>query len=186
MTSISDSRPQPLRYSAASKWLHWIIAATVIVLIPEGLTMKRLLPEGDLRDTVYTLHEAAGAAVLLIMVARAAIRWRFGAPRPLEILTPFERIASASAQALLYALLFIVPVLGWAATNAYGEAVSVFGLFNFPTLLGKNLTLSDQIFVWHLAGGLLIAAIASLHIAGALYHRFVKHDEVLARMLPQD
>src|ERR1700736_2180714 len=161
MISISNSRPQPLRYSAASKWLHWIIAAAVIVLIPEGLTMKRLLPEGDLRDNIYILHEATGAAVLLIMIARIAIRWRFGAPRQLEILTPFERIASVSAQASLYLLLFIVPVLGCAATNAYGEAVSVFGLFNFPTLLGKDLKLSDQIFVWHLAGGLLIAAIAS-------------------------
>src|SRR5260370_2330785 len=186
MTSISDSRLHPLRYSAASKWLHWIIAAAVIVLIPDGLTMKRLLPEGDLRDNIYTLHEATGAAVLLVMIARVAIRWRFGAPRPFEILSAFERVASASAQVLLYGLLFTVPVLGWAATNAYGEAVNVFGLFNFPTLLGKDLKLSDEIFVWHLAGGLLIAAIASLHIAGALYHRFVKHDEVLARMLPQD
>src|SRR5260370_16880058 len=102
MTSISDSRPQPLRYSAASKWLHWIIAAAVIVLIPEGLTMKRLLPEGDLRDNIYTLHEATGAAVLLVMIARVAILCRFGAPRPLAILLAFDPVSSTSAQVPLY------------------------------------------------------------------------------------
>src|SRR5260370_17238741 len=109
MTSISDSRPQPLRYSAASKWLHWIIAAAVIVLIPEGLTMKRLLPEGDLRDNIYTLHEATGAAVLLVMIARVAIRWRFVAPPPFEILSAFDRFASPSPQVVPYGLLVPLP-----------------------------------------------------------------------------
>jgi cytochrome b561 len=75
-------------------------------------------------------------------------------------------------------------VLGWAGTNAYGDPVSVFGLFNFPALLGKDQPLSDKIFVWHLAGGLVIAAIVALHVGGALYHGFVRRDGVLRRMLP--
>ena len=186
MTAILNPGGRVLRYSAPSKWLHWIVAVSVILLIPEGLTMKRLLPEGEIRDTLYFLHEATGALVLIVMVVRLATRWRFGAPPPPESLTPLERRASLSAQVSLYVLLFITPVLGWAATNAYGEAVSVFGLFDFPTLLGKNEPLSVEIFTWHLVVGLFIAAIAGLHISGALYHRLVKRDQVLARMLPQD
>ena len=84
----------------------------------------------------------------------------------------------------LYLLLFVVPALGWAGTNAYGDPVSVFGLFDFPRILGKDTPLSDRIFVWHLYGGLVVAAIAALHAAGALYHGLVKRDGVLARMLP--
>ena len=94
------------------------------------------------------------------------------------------RRASLGAQFALYLLLFVVPVLGWAGTNAYGDPVSVFGLFDFPVILGKDTPLSERIFLWHLYGGIVVAAVAVLHAAGALYHRLVKRDCVLARMLP--
>jgi cytochrome b561 len=172
------------RYTASAKWMHWFIAAAVIALIPMGLVMKRVLDEGALRDRLYDFHEALGALVLLVMVVRFARRLVFGAPAPEETISPFERRASLAAQHALYLLLFIVPVLGWLGTNAYGDPVNVFGLFDFPTLIGKDVPLSDKIFVWHLAGGLLVAAIVLPHSAAALYHHFVKHDRVLARMWP--
>jgi hypothetical protein len=65
-----------------------------------------------------------------------------------------------------------------------GWPVSVFGLFTFPSIAAKDVPLSDRIFVWHLVCGILIAAIVALHVAGALYHRIVKHDGVLARIWP--
>jgi cytochrome b561 len=184
MTSLAAPRTRPSRYSPSAKWLHWAIAAAVLFMIPEGLTMKRLIEEGPARENLYNLHEALGALVLIVMALRLARRLVFGAPAPDAMLSPFERRASLAAQYGLYALLFIVPVLGWAATNAYGDPVSVFGLFDFPFLLGKDQPLSDRIFVWHLAGGLSIAAVVALHAAGALRHHLVKRDAVLTRMLP--
>jgi cytochrome b561 len=180
----TTSRMRPMRYPASAKFMHWFIAACVIALIPMGLIMKRVLDEGPLRDRLYDLHEALGALVLLVMVVRLARRLAFGAPAPDETLSPIERRASLAAQYSLYFLLFIVPILGWLATNAYGDPVSVFGLIPFPYLLAKDEPLSVQIFLWHLAGGLLIAGIVTLHAAGALYHAFVKRDGVMARMMP--
>jgi cytochrome b561 len=184
MTWILHSRARPARYSATAKAMHWAVAVAVIAMIPEGIAMKRLIAEGPTKESLYNLHEAVGALVLIVMVARLARRLSVGVPAPDATLSPFEQRASLAAQHALYVLLLVVPLLGWAATNAYGDPVSVFGLFDFPTLLGKDRPLSDRIFVWHLAGGLLIAAVAALHISGALYHRLVKHDSVLARMLP--
>ena len=181
----ANFREPPAHYPASAKWLHWLIAAAVILLIPMGPIMKRLLDEGPLRDRLYDVHDALGAVVLLAMVLRLARRLVFGAPAADEELSAFERRASLAAQYALYALLFVVPVLGWLGTNAYGDPVSVFGLFDFPTLIGKDEPLSVTIFLWHLAGGLLIAAIVLLHAAAALYHHFVKHDRVLARMMPR-
>ena len=175
---------RPKRYSASAKFMHWFIAIVVIALIPMGLIMKRVLDEGPLRDRLYDLHEALGALVLLVMVVRLARRLSFGAPAPDETLSPLERRASLAAQYSLYFLLFVVPILGWLGTNAYGDPVSVFGLIPFPYLLAKDEPLSVQIFLWHLAGGLLIAAIVTLHAAGALYHAIIKRDGLLARMLP--
>ena len=146
MTAIVDSRERPSRYSATAKLMHWFVAVTVIFLLVSGPTMKRLVPEGPLRDRLYDLHEAIGALVLLVMVVRLARRLLFGAPAPEATLSAFDRRASLGAQFALYPLLFVVPVLGWAGTNAYGDPVSVFGLIDFPTIFGKDTPLSDRIF----------------------------------------
>jgi cytochrome b561 len=184
MTALRSPRPRPSRYSATAKTLHWAVAVAVVALLVSGPTMKRLLPEGPVRDRLYDLHEAVGALVLLVMVARLARRRLFGAPAPEPTLSAFDRRASLGAQYGLYLMLFVVPVLGWAGTNAYGDPVSVFGLFDFPRILAKDTPLSDRIFVWHLYGGIVVAVVAALHAAGALHHGLVKRDGVLARMLP--
>ncbi len=184
MASFSSSRALPLRYSASAKLMHWFVAAAVIVLLATGPVMKRLVPEGSLRDNLYNFHEALGAVVLIVMIARLIRRVAYGAPAPDATMPPVEQRASLWAQYALYLLVFVTTVLGWAGTNAYGDPVSVFGLFGFPAILGKDQALSDRIFVWHLICGILIGAIVALHVAGALYHGLVKRDSVLKRMLP--
>jgi cytochrome b561 len=183
MASAWNSRREPVSYSAAAKLMHWFVAVAVIVLLALGPVMKRLVPEGSLRDNLYTFHEALGALVLIVMVVRLGRRLAFGVPAPDASMPPVEQTASLWAQYLLYGLIIVTTVLGWAGTNAYGDPVSVFGLFDFPTLLGKDQPLSDRIIVWHLVCGILIGVIVALHVAGALYHWLVKGDRVLQRMM---
>src|SRR4051794_34920423 len=118
MSANDNPKPPPTGYSATAKWLHWGIAGAVLVLLPLGPLMKRLTPEGLLRDRMYNFHEALGALVLLVMVARLGRRMIFGVPAPEATLSPLDRTASLTSQYVLYILLFIVPVLGWAGTNA--------------------------------------------------------------------
>jgi len=185
MAFASSSRAPPLAYSASAKLMHWFVAVAVIALLVIGPVMKRLVPEGSLRDNLYNFHEALGAVVLIVMLARLVRRMAFGAPAPDATMPPIEQRASLWAQYALYTLLFVITVLGWAGTNAYGDPVNVFGLFDFPAILGKDQPLSDRIFVWHLMCGIVIAAIVALHVAGALYHWLIKRAGVLQRMLPE-
>jgi cytochrome b561 len=182
MESAWNSRGEPARYSASAKLMHWFVAAAVIVLLALGPVMKRLVPEGSLRDNLYSFHEALGALVLIVMVVRLARRVAFGVPAPDASMPAIEQSASLWAQYLLYVLIIVTTVLGWAGTNAYGDPVSIFGLFDFPTIIGKDQPLSDRIMVWHLICGILIGVIVALHVAGALYHWLVKGDDVLQRM----
>jgi cytochrome b561 len=186
MASFPGSSASPARYSASAKLMHWFVAVAVIALLAIGPVMKRLVPEGALRDNLYNFHEALGALVLIVMVVRAIRRAAFGVPAPDPAIPPLELRASLWAQYALYLLLIVTTVLGWAGTNAYGDPVSVFGLFDFPAILGKDEPLSDRIFIWHLVCGIVIAAIVALHVAGALYHWLVKRDRVLQRMLPEN
>jgi cytochrome b561 len=182
MESAWNSHAPPANYSASAKLMHWFVAAAVIVLLILGPVMKRLVPEGSLRDNLYSFHEALGALVLIVMAVRLLRRLAFGVPAPDASMPEIEQQASLWAQYLLYILIIITTVLGWAGTNAYGDPVSVFGLFDFPTILGKDQPLSDRIIVWHLICGILIGLIVALHVAGALYHWRVKGDRVLQRM----
>jgi cytochrome b561 len=186
MAPVWNSIATPVSYSASAKVMHWFVAAAVIVLLALGPVMKRLVPEGSLRDNLYNFHEALGALVLIAMVVRLVRRLAFGVPAPDASMPIVEQRASLWAQYALYVLLFVTTVLGWAGTNAYGDPVSVFGLFDFPAILAKDQPLSDRIYVWHLVCGILIGGIVALHIAGALYHRLVKGDGVLQRMLPEN
>jgi cytochrome b561 len=183
MASVSSLRAAPVRYSASAKLMHWFVAAAVIALLAIGPVMKRVLPEGSLRDNLYNFHEALGALVLIVMVVRLIRRIGFGVPEPDVSMPPIEQRASLWAQYALYVLLFVTTILGWAGTNAYGDPVSVFGLFNFPSIAGNDQPLSDRIFVWHLVCGILIGAVVALHVAGALYHWLIKGDRVLQRMM---
>lgn len=186
MAPVWNSIATPVSYSASAKVMHWFVAAAVIVLLALGPVMKRLVPEGSLRDNLYNFHEALGALVLIVMAVRLVRRLAFGVPAPDASMSPIEQRASLWAQYALYVLLFVTTVLGWAGTNAYGDPVSVFGLFDFPTIIGKDQPLSDDIIFWHLICGILIGVIVTLHIAGALYHQLVKRDGVLRRMLPEN
>jgi hypothetical protein len=72
--SAWSSRASPLSYSASAKLMHWFVAATIIVFLAEGPVMKRLVPEGWLRDNLYNFREVLGALILIVMVVRLARR----------------------------------------------------------------------------------------------------------------
>ena len=114
MAPVWNSIPTPVSYSAPAKAMHWFVAAAVIVLLALGPVMKRLVPEGSLRDNLYTFHEALGALVLIVMVVRLVRRLAFGVPAPDASMPLLEQRGSLWAQYALYILLFVTTALGWA------------------------------------------------------------------------
>jgi cytochrome b561 len=170
-------------YSGRQKTLHWIIAVAVLATIPAGLIMNRI-GEGPAQDQLYDLHRSFGLVILVLAMVRLGVRWSDGAPPPAVSLTPFERVASVAVHHLLYVLLLLMPILGWAAMSAYGGEWSVFHFFMPPPLLPKSESLSNAFFRLHEIGGFLMAGLVAAHVAAAVFHRFVRRDDILGRMLP--
>jgi cytochrome b561 len=171
-------------YAAPAKWLHWIMAVIIIGMIPAGISLVNL-PDGPTKNQMYDLHRSFGFLILLLAILRVFVKSRFPAPRPAASLTSFERIASVSVHHLLYLLIFLVPILGWAAMSAYGGDWKVFGLFQPPGIF-PHLEDAGQKTMFNIHGlaGLITGAIVLVHIAGGLMHGFIKRDGVLQRMLP--
>lgn len=170
-------------YSGFAKLLHWVIAACVLFIIPAGIAMV-YLPDGDLKNALYNLHRSFGALILALMLIRLAYRLVNGAPATEPTLTSMQRIVSHAVHLILYALLIAQPIIGWVATSAYGAAISVFGLFTLPALVGKDEALAKPLFAVHDLIGFAIAGLLVMHIGAALFHYFIRRDGVLQRMLP--
>jgi cytochrome b561 len=171
-------------YPSTSKWLHWLIAACVLTMIPIGIVMGRV-EQGSTQDTLYLLHKSFGILILALMLARLLNRVVVGAPAPEPSLARWQRAASSATHGLLYVLLLLMPIGGWLANSAYGAATPFFGLFELPDLVAKNEALAKQVFATHRVMGFVVTAIVLMHIGAALMHLVVHRDRVLQRMLPR-
>jgi cytochrome b561 len=179
MTPVADVTA----YSGRQKIFHWITAAAILAIIPAGIIMNRM-SEGPAQDLLYDLHRSFGLVILALVVMRVVVRAIDGAPAPFAGLTPLQRVASATVHTLLYALMLVMPILGWAAMSAYGGEWNFFHLFMPPPLLPKDEPTANILFRAHEIGGFLMAGLVIVHIGAALFHRFIRDDGVIARMLP--
>lgn len=182
-----DARLDGPVYSPPQRAVHWLHATLVFVTLPLGVVIHNAAP-GQYSDAtmngLYNAHRSFGFLVLLVAVLRVAVRVAKGAPAPVQTLTPVERIASTAVHHLLYVMIFLVPLLGWAGTSAYRAEISVFGLFHLPHFVAENRALSEKLLGAHGAAAMLMALLVAAHIGGALMHLVVKRDGVFRRMWP--
>ncbi len=171
-------------YRPAQKLLHWAVFALVITVY--GITYaEALYPRGDPgRDFVWWLHISFGLLLLSFVVLRVFVRSSAGAPPPPNSVGRFQERVASITHFLLYILLLAVPLIGVALTWYRGDALTFFGLFTIPSPVAADRDTAHFIKGIHelAANGLLI--LAGFHAAAALWHHFVRRDEVLERMLP--
>lgn len=180
---MSTTRAMERQYSPVAKFLHWVVAACVIFIIPAGILMVNVDLPDSLRNNIYSLHKAFGVLILALMAARIGYRLTAGAPPTPDVLTPTQYAVSRAVHFTLYLLLVAMPILGWAGTSAFPAPVPFFGLFELPALVGKDRELSELLLTIHSYLGFFLAGLAVLHIGAALYHGLVRRDGVLSRMI---
>ena len=163
--------------------LHWstvvaLILAVALILVRDAVDDK------NLRILLMDAHRQAGVFVLLALILRLAVRTSLGMADFAGDVPPLIRWAAKLGHTALYALLFALPVLGWASSNAHGVSVTLFGLFALPTLVGDDPDLADTLSDFHLWTAWLLLAIVVAHVSAACWHHIVRRDGVLAAMLP--
>ncbi|MGH8620462.1 MAG: cytochrome b [Burkholderiales bacterium] len=174
-----------LRYTATARWLHWLTSALVLgVIIPAGIWIVYFEPADEaFKMRLYNVHESLGVIVFVLVVIRLVNRWR-NPPPPLPAETPAAvRLGAHVNQLALYALLVLMPVIGFLATNAWGFPLSVFGVLPLPAPIGKNEELAKLLSLLHWSGAIAIGLLILGHLSGVLYHTCIRHDGLLRRML---
>jgi len=171
-------------YPATSKLLHWLVAICVLTTAPVAIAMGRVAA-GPLQNTLYNLHKSLGVLILVLMILRLINRLVVGAPIADPKIEPWQKTVSSIVHGLLYVLLLAMPIVGYIANSAYGASTPFFGLFNLPPIVGKNEALSNQLFTLHRYVGWFLILLVFTHIGAALYHTFIRRDDVINRMLPR-
>jgi cytochrome b561 len=169
-------------YGPVAKTLHWLIFALLAVQYAIGSIMPHI-GRKTVNEGWVSWHFSVGAAILFFIVIRLA--WRLWRPVPLlPTMAPWERVLSGITHWSLYLLVLAMTLLGWAATNSRGWDVKLFGLVTLPQLAPKGSKWGHECGDIHNILVYVLLGFIALHVAGALYHYFVKHDRMVARMLP--
>jgi cytochrome b561 len=167
-------------FGSVSKFLHWTIALIMIGLLALGFLLHDY---GS--PYLYKVHKTIGFLVLLLVGIR--LLWRIINPTPeYDNKTPKIMVfAVHSFHYLLYALMIIMPLSGFIASNAAMKSVSFLFLFDMPSVFEvKNVDLAKLMMQAHHFIALAILFVLSMHIIAALYHHYIRKDDILKRMLP--
>jgi cytochrome b561 len=171
-------------YPATSKLLHWLVAVCVLTTAPVAIAMTRV-EKGPTQDLLYNFHKSLGVMILILMILRLINRLAEGAPIADPGIETWQKTVSSTVHTSLYVLLFAMPIVGYIANSVYGAPTPFFGLFDLPPIVGKNEALATQLFTLHRWVGYLVIVIVLTHVGAALYHYFIRRDDVLKRMLPR-
>jgi cytochrome b561 len=180
MTEFSAS---PVRYTRIAIYLHWGGAVLIAAASIAGLYMLSL-PMSVHRLKWFNWHKWLGIASLLWLAFRLA--WRLGHPPPRspENMDTFQVLVAKGVHLVIYLLMLIVPLLGWAYSSAAGFPVVWLGIVPMPDWVSRNRELAEVLKPVHrLAANALITLIA-LHIMAAFKHHFLNRDDLLTRMKP--
>lgn len=167
------------RFPAFSRLLHWLMAAMILTMLFIGIGMVASLAD---YHWLLSIHRPLGVAILVLVAVRLVNR-QINPPPPLPADMPAHlRIAAHASHGLLYALMFAVPLVGWAMLSAARYPIVLYGAWQLPPILPQN----DMLYAWlrstHTVLALALFAVFLAHLAAALTHAFVFRDGVFQSM----
>ena len=157
---------EPARYSAIQIALHWAVFTLVVVQLLTGGLMadyfRALMRAGEDRPLMGNAvwHIVSGILILIFMLTRLALRYSHGAPPPKADSPDWDKLLSKLNHWLFYVVLIAMPVVGLAAYLIPSEAMGELHENTVPVLL----------------------ALVALHLAGVVYHQFIRKDGLIRRM----
>lgn len=173
-------------YGIVTKLFHWFIGPTIIYLLYLGYTMSGMEKSPEKWES-YATHKSLGILVLVLSLVFYSWRLFNKKPKALKTMTRSQIIISNLVKYSLLSIMFLYPLTGYLMSASGGHKISFFGQFEVPLLIEKGQELFGQPInqIAHSVHGYLLyitIGLLVLHIGGALYHQFIKKDDILPRM----
>jgi cytochrome b561 len=154
-------------YRTAARVFHWTTAILIVFMVASGVTMKQL-GSGATMDFIFTLHKTTGALIVVLVLARLAYRVLRPDPawRPDNFRRPWIHWG-------LYALLLVVPLLGWAGISDFGARQIFFGL-SLPSIWPEGAGWATFLFESHAYAAFGMLVVVAIHIGMAMQDHLMR------------
>jgi cytochrome b561 len=168
------------RFPAPSRVLHWLMAVLILAMLFIGVGMASSV--SGRYSLMVSIHKPIGIAILILVVIRFVNRL-INRPPPLPASMPaIQRLAAHASHIALYALMFVLPLVGWGMLSAGGYPIVLFGSFQLPPILPKSAGLYAELRQSHTILAYLLFLTVVVHLAAALFHGLIRRDGVFESM----
>jgi cytochrome b561 len=158
------------------------MAAMVLTMLFIGVGMVSTV-SGRYHGLI-AIHRPLGIAILILVVIRLVNRVLHpGPPLPAHLNT-LERFAAKASQVLLYALMIMMPLIGWAMLSAAGFPIVLAGAVHLPAILPHDAALYALLRRAHTLLAYTLFATFMAHLGAALVHALIYRDGVFTSMAP--
>jgi cytochrome b561 len=173
----------PRHFNFLARLLHWSMAVAILAMLFVGAAMVVSIRH---REQLLDLHRPLGLAILLLAIVRLANRLRNKPPPLPQDLPRIQKFAAEASHWLLYGLMLSMPLIGWAMLSAGGYPVTVFDGFNLPAIAPHSAALYGFLRPLHGVLAYLLFFTILGHLGAALFHAWVRRDEVFGQMAKGD
>lgn len=176
-------RNSPTHYGLVSRFLHWLLAAAILTLIPIGWYLTQLNNESVRYWRLLELHETVGLCVLILFLIK--LGWRFISPNPDAVpdLARWERVLARVVHSFFLCAFALLPVSGYIYIASGNDPIELYRLITLPALPSLTKSTSEFIYTVHSYTAYTCATLVLVHIIAALKHHFADGNTVLKRML---
>jgi cytochrome b561 len=176
--SMSAPRTQ---FAPLSRILHWIMAAMILAMLCIGVAMVASLAD---YHVLVSIHRPLGIAIFILVIVRFANRL-LSPPPPLPASMPkLERWMATSSEFGMYALMFVLPLVGWGMLSAARYPIVLWGSFQLPYILPHDAMTYFVLHAVHTVLAYLFFLMFLAHFGAILFHALIVRDGLLMRMAP--
>lgn len=170
------------KFSKLTILLHWV---TVLLFIGVYCSMefRDIFARGtEGRELMKTAHYWFGLSILLLLLPRLLARFSQHTPPIIPPQPHWQHKLAVAVHLALYALMLLMPLLGWLLMSAEGKELSYFGL-QLPALIGPDEVWAERLEELHEIGAKAGYALILLHVVAALFHHHLLKDNTIKRMI---
>lgn len=176
---------QPVeRYTNTAILLHWLVAILIICGFCLGVTMVNIPGLTPSKLKYFSWHKWIGVTVLALACLRLLWRLTHRAPAHPASMSALNVKLASLMHALVYLLIFAVPLSGYFYSLAAGVPVVYLGVLPLPVLIEPNPALKPVLKLVHYCLNVTLLAAVVLHVLGAFKHHFIDQDGIFKRMMP--
>lgn len=170
-------------YGLVTIAIHWVFALIFLGMFGLGFWMVDLTYYDPWYRTGPDLHRSFGVVLFALWICR--LWWKATNPKPAPLAghQAWEVVLANIVHKLLYLLPLALFISGYLISTADGRSISVFGLFDIPSVTGVQKGMEEIAGDLHRYIAYGAIALVGLHALGAIKHHIIDKDRTLLRIL---